>query len=119
MNNYKFISKNQALKLITDSLDKMRKNLGSNSLLLLSYDLKNKKFLGRFRVDTEGGIKIINECKTFILSIDDNQYCAVSTLTMYTAFQEDISHITSEGRKHDIIIFKWIYLEMAKNNNNK
>ena len=74
MNNYKFISKNQALKLITDSLDKMRKNLGSNSLLLLSYDLKNKKFLGRFRVDTEGGIKIINECKTFILSIVQYQH---------------------------------------------
>lgn len=75
----------------------------SDTFLLLSFDLKQNKSLGRKRLDLKNGKKLVDNSKTFILN-KDYEESPVSVLSIYTAIQNDIYNIIPIGKKHDMII---------------
>ena len=97
------ISKEQAIKVMEENLKILKKCSDSDTFLLLSFDLKENKSLGRTRLDLNNGRKLVKNSKTFILNTD-NEEDSVSVLSIYTAMQKDILNILPIGKKHDMII---------------
>lgn len=105
------VTKEEAIKEMEESLERLKKCSDTDTILMVSYDLSSNKSLGRKRVNSNGGRKIMNKSKTFVL-IKDNGDFPVSTLSMYTEHQMDIRHIIPIGIKHDMVLFpklEWIY----------
>ena len=96
------ISKEQAIKVMEENLKILKECSDSDTFLLLSFDLKENKSLGRKRVNFKNGKKLVYDSKTFILNKDEED--SVSVLSMYTAMQKDIFNILPIGKKHDMII---------------
>ena len=97
------ISKEQAIKVMEENLKILKECSDSDTFLLLSFDLKENKSLGRTRLDLNNGRKLVNNSKTFILNTDSEED-SVSVLSIYTAIQKDILNILPIGKKHDMII---------------
>ena len=97
------ISKEQAIKVMEENLKILRECSDSDTFLLLSFDLKENKSLGRTRLDLNNGRKLVKNSKTFILNTDSEED-SVSVLSIYTAIQKDILNILPIGKKHDMII---------------
>ena len=97
------ISKEQAIKVMEENLKILKECSDSDTFLLLSFDLKEHKSLGRTRLDLNNGRKLVKNSKTFILNTD-NEEDSVSVLSIYTAMQKDILNILPIGKKHDMII---------------
>ena len=97
------ISKEQAIKVMEENLKILKECSDSDTFLLLSFDLKENKSLGRTRLDLNNGRKLVNNSKTFILNTDSEED-SVSVLSIYTAMQKDILNILPIGKKHDMII---------------
>ena len=97
------ISKEQAIKVMEENLKILKECSDSDTFLLLSFDLKENKSLGRTRLDLNNGRKLVKNSKTFILNTD-NEEDSVSVLSIYTAMQKDILNILPIGKKHDMII---------------
>ena len=97
------ISKEQAIKVMEENLKILKECSDSDTFLLLSFDLKENKSLGRTRLDLNNGRKLVKNSKTFILNTD-NEEDSVSVLSIYTAIQKDILNILPIGKKHDMII---------------
>ena len=103
------ISKEQAIKVMEENLKILEECSDSDTFLLLSFDLKENKSLGRNRVDLLHGRKLVSNSKTFVLNKDEEED-SVSVLSIYTALQKDIFNILPIGKKHDMIIIpklKW------------
>ena len=97
------ISKEQAIKVMEENLKILRECSDSDTFLLLSFDLKENKSLGRNRVDLLCGRKLVADSKTFVLNKDEEED-SVSVLSIYTALQKDIFNILPIGKKHDMIV---------------
>ena len=97
------ISKEQAIKVMEENLKILKECSDSDTFLLLSFDLKENKSLGRKRLDLNNGRKLVNNSKTFILNKDEEED-TVSVLSIYSALQKDIFNILPIGKKHDMII---------------
>ena len=97
------ISKEQAIKVMEENLKILKECSDSDTFLLLSFDLKENKSLGRTRLDLNNGRKLVKNSKTFILNTDSEED-SVSVLSIYTAIQKDILNILPIGKKHDMII---------------
>ena len=97
------ISKEQAIKVMEENLKILKECSDSDTFLLLSFDLKENKSLGRNRVGLSHGKKLVTDSKTFVLNKDEEED-SVSVLSMYTALQKDIFNILPIGKKHDMII---------------
>ena len=97
------ISKEQAIKVMEENLKILKECSDSDTFLLLSFDLKENKSLGRKRLDLNNGRKLVSNSKTFILSKDEEED-TVSVLSIYSALQKDIFNILPIGKKHDMII---------------
>ena len=97
------ISKEQAIKVMEENLKILKECSDSDTFLLLSFDLKENKSLGRTRLDLNSGRKLVKNSKTFILNTDSEED-SVSVLSIYTAIQKDILNILPIGKKHDMII---------------
>ena len=97
------ISKEQAIKVMEENLKILKECSDSDTFLLLSFDLKENKSLGRNRVDLLYGRKLVSNSKTFVLNKDEEED-SVSVLSIYTALQKDIFNILPIGKKHDMII---------------
>lgn len=97
------ISKEQAIKVMEENLKILKECSDSDTFLLLSFDLKENKSLGRNRVDLLHGRKLVADSKTFVLNKDEEED-SVSVLSIYTALQKDIFNILPIGKKHDMII---------------
>ena len=97
------ISKEQAIKVMEENLKILKECSDSDTFLLLSFDLKENKSLGRTRLDLNNGTKLVKNSKTFILNTDSEED-SVSVLSIYTAIQKDILNILPIGKKHDMII---------------
>lgn len=97
------LSQSQAIEKMDNNLKKIKEYSHSDTFLLLSYDLENDIPIEKRRINRQGGIKIIECCKTFILN-EDQDIDKVSILSMYTSLQKDIYNITPIGLKHDMIM---------------
>ena len=97
------ISKEQAIKVMEENLKILRECSDSDTFLLLSFDLKENKSLGRKRLDLNNGRELVSNSKTFILNKDEEED-TVSVLSIYSALQKDIFNILPIGKKHDMII---------------
>ena len=97
------ISKEQAIKVMEENLKILKECSDSDTFLLLSFDLKENKSLGRNRVSLSHGRKLVSNYKTFVLNKDKEEY-SVWVLLMYKALQKDIFNILPIGKKHDMII---------------
>ena len=97
------ISKEQAIKVMEENLKILKECSDSDTFLLLSFDLKENKSLGRKRVDLNNGKKLVKSSNTFVLNKDEEED-SVSVLSIYTAMQKDIYNIIPIGKKHDMII---------------
>lgn len=97
------INKEDAIKVMENNLKVLKECSDSDTFLLLSYDLKRNKSLGRNRLDSQKGKKLVNDSKTFVLNKDCDED-AVSILSIYTALQKDIYNIIPVGKKHDMMI---------------
>ena len=97
------ISKEQAIKVMEENLRILKECSDSDTFLLLSFDLKENKSLGRRRLNFKNGKKLVSDSKTFVLNKDEEED-SVSVLSMYTAMQKDIFNIIPIGKKHDLII---------------
>lgn len=97
------ISREEAIKVMENNLKVLKECSDSDTFLLLSFDLERNKSLGRKRVDSTRGKKIVDNSKTFILDNDIDKD-AISVLSMYTVLQHDIYNIIPSGIKHDVIL---------------
>lgn len=97
------ISKEQAIKVMEENLKILKECSDSDTFLLLSFDLKENKSLGRKRLDLNNGRKLVSNSNTFILNKDEEED-TVSVLSIYSALQKDIYNILPIGKKHDMII---------------
>lgn len=97
------ISKEEAIRVMENNLKILKECSDSDTFLLLSFDLKENKSLGRKRLDLNNGKKLVGSSKTFILNTDCEKD-SVSVLSIYTALQKDIFNIIPIGKKHDMII---------------
>ena len=97
------ISKEQAIKVMEENLKILKECSDSDTFLLLSFDLKENKSLGRKRLDLNNGRKLVSNSNTFILNKDEEED-TVSVLSIYSALQKDIFNILPIGKKHDMII---------------
>ena len=97
------ISKEQAIKVMEENLKILKECSDSDTFLLLSFDLKDNKSLGRKRLDLNNGRELVSNSKTFILNKDEEED-TVSVLSIYSALQKDIFNILPIGKKHDMII---------------
>ena len=97
------ISKEQAIKVMEENLKILKECSDSDTFLLLSFDLKENKSLGRRRLNFKNGKKLVSDSKTFVLNKDEEED-TVSVLSIYSALQKDIFNILPIGKKHDMII---------------
>ena len=97
------ISKEQAIEVMEENLRILKECSDSDTFLLLSFDLKENKSLGRKRMGLKSGKKLVNKSKTFILNKDDAED-SVSVLSIYSDKQKDIYNIIPIGKKHDMIV---------------
>ena len=98
------ITKEQAIKEMEESIKRLKECSDTDTILMLSYDLSSNKSLGRKRINSNGGRKVMNESKTFVL-VRDAGDSPISTLSIYSENQKDIRHIIPIGKKHDMILF--------------
>lgn len=99
------INRDEAIKVMENNLKILKQCADTETFLVLSYDLEKEQFLGRNRLNMNGGVKLIDKSKTFVLNEEDSrEEDAVSILSMYTTTQKDIYHIMPNGKKHDMII---------------
>ena len=104
------ISKEEAIRVMENNLKILKECSDSDTFLLLSFDLKENKSLGRKRVDLNNGKKLVKNSNTFVLNKDEEED-SVSILSIYTAMQKDIYNIIPVGKKHDMIIIpqlEWV-----------
>lgn len=97
------ISKEQAIKVMEENIKILKECSDSDTFLLLSFDLKENKSLGRKRLDLKNGKTLVKNSKTFVLN-RDNEEDSVSILSIYSSMQKDIFNILPIGKKHDMII---------------
>ena len=97
------INKEQAIKVMEENLKILKECSDSDTFLLLSFDLKENKSLGRKRIGFKNGKKLVKSSKTFILNKDDEED-SVSVLSIYSEKQKDIYNIIPIGKKHDMIV---------------
>lgn len=97
------ITQSQAIENMDNNLKRIKEYSNSDTFLLLGYDLENCIPIRKQRVNRQGGIKIIECCKTFILN-EDQDVDKISILSMYTSVQKDIYNILPIGEKYDMII---------------
>ena len=98
------IDKQEAIRVMENNLKILKESRDSDTFLLLSSDLEKETFLGRKRMNRNGGIKLIKRSGTIVLNKDSDEDM-VSILSMYTAIQKDIYNIVPIGEKHDMILF--------------
>lgn len=98
------INKKKAIEIMEENLRLLKECSDMDTFLLLSYDLENESFIGRSRLNFDGGIKLTQKTKTFILNKEDMSDDPVSILSIYTHRQKDIYNIEKKGKKHDMII---------------
>ena len=103
MAKLKKINRQEAIRVMENNLKILKECNDSDTFLLLSTDLEKETFIGRSRLNRNGGIKLIKRSRTFVLNNDADED-AVSTLSMYTAMQKDIYNIVPMGEKHDMIL---------------
>ena len=98
------ISKEQAIKVMEENLKILKECSDSDTFLLLSFDLKENKSLGRRRLNFKNGEKLVSDSKTFVLNKDEEED-SVSVLSIYTALQKDIFkcfiHLAAYGDKDE------------------
>lgn len=99
------VNKNEAIKIMEKNLEFLKNCNDTDTFLLLSNDLEKNKFINRCRMDRNGGIKLIKKSKTIVLN-KDTDLDSVSTLSMYTAIQNDIYNIVPKGKKHEMMIIQ-------------
>ena len=97
------ISKEQAIKVMEENLKILKECSDSDTFLLLSFDLKENKSVGRKRLELNNRRKLVSNAKTSILNKDEEEDI-VSVLSIYSALQKDIFNILPIGKKHDMII---------------
>ena len=97
------IDKQEAIRVMENNLKILKASRDSDTFLLLSSDLEKETFLGRKRMNRNGGIKLIKRSGTIVLNKDSDEDM-VSILSMYTAIQKDIYNIVPIGEKHDMIL---------------
>ncbi len=97
------IDKQEAIRVMENNLKILKESRDSDTFLLLSSDLEKETFLGRKRMNRNGGIKLIKRSGTIVLNKDSDEDM-VSILSMYTAIQKDIYNIVPIGEKHDMIL---------------
>ena len=97
------ISKKQAINVMEENLKILKECSDSDTFLLLSFDLKENKSLGRKRMNLKKGRKLVSESKTFLLNKDEEED-SMSVLSIYSDKQKDIYNIIPIGKKHDMII---------------
>ena len=97
------IDKQEAIRVMENNLKILKESRDSDTFLLLSSDLEKETFLGRKRMNRNGGIKLIKRSGTIVLNKDSDEEM-VSILSMYTAIQKDIYNIVPIGEKHDMIL---------------
>ena len=97
------ISKKQAINVMEENLKILKECSDSDTFLLLSFDLKENKSLGRKRMNLKNGRKWVSESKTFVLNKDEEED-SMSVLSIYSDKQKDIYNIIPIGKKHDMII---------------
>lgn len=98
------ISKEQAIKVMEENLKILKECSDSDTFLLLSFDLKENKSLGRKRIGLKNGKKLVKSSKTFVLNKDDDEEDSVSILSIYSEKQKDMYNIIPIGKKHDMIV---------------
>lgn len=103
MGNIISISREEAIRVMENNLKILKECSDSDTFLLLSYDLENKKSLGRKRLNIKSGRILLDKSKTFVLNNDEEED-SVSMLSIYTAIQKDIYNIMPIGEKHDMIL---------------
>ena len=104
MNKPIILTKEEAIREMEESLERLKACSDSDTFIMLSYDLSANKSLGRKRMNSSGGRKIMNESKTFVLMKDNGDF-PMSTLSIYSENQKDIRHIIPIGKKHDMVLF--------------
>ena len=97
------IDKQEAIRVMENNLKILKESRDSDTFLLLSSDLEKETFLGRKRMNRNGGIKLIKRSGTIVLNKDSDEDM-VSILSMYTAIQKDIYNIVPIGELHDMIL---------------
>lgn len=97
------INKDDAIKVMENNLKILKECNDSDTFLILSSDLEKGIFIGKRRLNRNGGIKLIKKSKTFVLN-EEKDEDSVSTLSMYTEMQKDIYNIVPVGEKHDMIL---------------
>lgn len=97
------INKDDAIKVMENNLKILKACNDSDTFLVLSSDLEKGVFIGKRRLNRNGGIKLIKKSKTFVLN-EEKDEDSVSTLSMYTEMQKDIYNIVPVGEKHDMIL---------------
>ena len=97
------VNRQKAIEIMEENIRKLKECSDTDTFLILSYDLKNRKDLGRKRMNKNKGTELINNSKTFILN-EDNDEDSVSILSIYTEKQLDIFNIIPIGKKHDMIL---------------
>ena len=111
------ITKEQAIEEIEENLKRLKQYSNRDKFLMFSYDLKEKKALGKKLVNRESGEDIIKESKTFVLAKDKSAF-PISTLSMYTEHQ-NIRRILPIGIKHDVILFPSLSKEKNRTKRSK
>jgi len=99
----KKINRKEAIEVMEENLRIIKNCSDSDTFLVISSDLKEKRFIGNSRLNRNSGIKLIEKSKTYVLN-DDPDEDPVSVLSMYTVIQKDIFNIIPNGEKHDMII---------------
>ena len=97
------ITRKQAIQVMEENLRILKECSDSDTFLLLSFDLKENKSLGRKRMGLKNGKKLVRNSKTFVLNKDDEEY-SISVLSIYSDKQKDIYNIIPIGKKHDMIV---------------
>lgn len=97
------ISKKEAIAVMEENLKRLKESSDNDTFLLLSYDLVNKKCLGKNRLDCNGGRQLMNESRTFVLYNDKEEF-SLPMLSIFSEQQRDIFNILPMGKKHDMII---------------
>ena len=97
------IDKQEAIRVMENNLKILKESRDSDTFLLLSSDLEKETFFFFFRMNRNGGIKLIKRSGTIVLNKDSDEDM-VSILSMYTAIQKDIYNIVPIGEKHDMIL---------------
>lgn len=97
------INKDEAIKVMENNLKILKECSDSDTFIVLSSDLEKGMFIGRRRLNQNGGIKLIKKSKTFVLN-EEKDEDSVSILSMYTEMQKDIYNVVPVGEKHDMIL---------------